>query len=228
MRYIYIYIYICYIYYNKFISLDTDTRLQAAVAGKSQPSSSANAISSGSSNVSQSLYATTSNAAATTTPLSVPVPSQQHSPKKSASLPISIAAPSLHSPPGSKMLSFNQGTSNALGSTLSLSPDSPFHDSQDSPLSPTTSLKYQPRDTQRRAGHIHAEQKRRYNIKNGFDTLHALIPQLQQNPNAKLSKAAMLQKGADHIKQLRQERNVLKDKIEALRMERDALNNSLT
>lgn len=197
------------------------------MAGKSQPSSSANAISSGNSNVSQSLYATTSNAASTT-PLTVPVPSQQHSPKKSASLPVSIAAPSLHSPPGSKMLSFNQGTSNALGSTLSLSPDSPFHDSQDSPLSPTTSLKYQPRDTQRRAGHIHAEQKRRYNIKNGFDTLHALIPQLQQNPNAKLSKAAMLQKGADHIKQLRQERNVLKEKIEALRMERDALNNSLT
>lgn len=199
------------------------------MAGKSQPSSSVNAISSGgSSNVSQSLYATTSsNAAVTTTLSAVPVPSQQHSPKKSASLPVSIAAPSLHSPPGSKMLSF-QGTSNALGSTLSLSPDSPFHDSLDSPLSPTTSLKYQPRDTQRRAGHIHAEQKRRYNIKNGFDTLHALIPQLQQNPNAKLSKAAMLQKGADHIKQLRQERNVLKEKIEALRMERDALNNSLT
>lgn len=224
MQYIYLK---CFIFLNQYIPLYTDTRLQAAVAGKSQPSSSANAISSGNSNVSQSLYATTSNAASTT-PLSVPVPSQQHSPKKSASLPISIAAPSLHSPPGSKMLSFNQGTSNALGSTLSLSPDSPFHDSQDSPLSPTTSLKYQPRDTQRRAGHIHAEQKRRYNIKNGFDTLHALIPQLQQNPNAKLSKAAMLQKGADHIKQLRQERNVLKEKIEALRMERDALNNSLT
>lgn len=181
--------------------------------------------------MSQSLqYATASSNAAATSPLSsVPVPSQQHSPKKSASLPVSIAAPpSLHSPPGSKILSFSQGTSNALGSTLSLSPDSPFHDSLDSPLSPTTSLKYQPRDTQRRAGHIHAEQKRRYNIKNGFDTLHALIPQLQQNPNAKLSKAAMLQKGADHIKQLRQERNVLKEKIEALRMERDALNNSLT
>ncbi|EDX05728.1 GD21641 [Drosophila simulans] len=117
---------------------------------------------------------------------------------------------------------------NVTSPFLSLSPESPFHESQDSPLSPTTSLKFQPRDTQRRAGHIHAEQKRRYNIKNGFDTLHALIPQLQQNPNAKLSKAAMLQKGADHIKQLRQERNVLKDKIEALRLERDEVNNSRT
>jgi len=156
-------------------------------------SSSASAIvtSSNSSNVSPALYANV------TTPLSVPVPTQQHSPKKSTSLPMAIN-PAQHSPPGgSKMHSFGPTTANLGSSSLSLSPDSPFHESQDSPLSPTTSLKYQPRDTQRRAGHIHAEQKRRYNIKNGFDTLHALIPQLQQNPNAKLSKAAMLQKGAE-------------------------------
>lgn len=38
----------------------------------------------------------------------------------------------------------------------------------------------------RRAGHIHAEQKRRYNIKNGFDLLQSLIPQLAQNPSAKV------------------------------------------
>lgn len=38
----------------------------------------------------------------------------------------------------------------------------------------------------RRAGHIHAEQKRRYNIKNGFDLLQSLIPQLSQNPNPKV------------------------------------------
>lgn len=137
--------------------------------------------------------------------------------------------PALNSPPGAaKMQSFGPSIGNLGGSSLSLSPESPFHESQDSPLSPSASLKFQPRDTQRRAGHIHAEQKRRYNIKNGFDTLHALIPQLQLNPTTKLSKAAMLQKGADHIKQLRQERSVLKDKIEALRIERDDLNNSLT
>ncbi|XP_068151130.1 MLX-interacting protein [Drosophila tropicalis] len=206
--------------------LTSNTRLQAVtVANSSQPStSSASAIatSSNSSNNNPSVYAAT--------PLSVPIPTQQQSPKKSASLPVAIA-PTLHSPPGAaaqnKVLSFGP-SSNNLSSSLSLSPDSSFLDSQDSPLSPSASLKYQPRDTQRRAGHIHAEQKRRYNIKNGFDMLHSLIPQLQQNPNAKLSKAAMLQKGAEHIKQLRQERNVLKDKIESLRMERDALNNSLT
>ncbi|XP_011192829.1 protein WBSCR14 homolog isoform X1 [Zeugodacus cucurbitae] len=151
----------------------------------------------------------------------------QKSPKKSTSLPNPAAPQMLHSPPCSKMMSYPPTASQAAmcSNTLSLSPES-FHD-QDSPLSPTHSLKF-PRDNQRRAGHIHAEQKRRYNIKNGFDLLHSLIPQLQQNPNAKLSKAAMLQKGADHIKHLRAERNQLKDHMEALLKERDILNNSLT
>ncbi|XP_021701396.1 protein WBSCR14 homolog isoform X2 [Aedes aegypti] len=81
---------------------------------------------------------------------------------------------------------------------------------------------------QRRTGHIHAEQKRRYNIKNGFDMLHSLIPQLQQNPNAKLSKAAMLQKGAEYIKQLRSERSTINEKMEELRREIETLNNSLS
>ncbi|XP_053592945.1 MLX-interacting protein [Microplitis demolitor] len=80
----------------------------------------------------------------------------------------------------------------------------------------------------RRVGHIHAEQKRRYNIKTGFDTLHSLIPQLNQNPNAKLSKAAMLQKGAEYIRQLRTERNQLKEEMDNLRKEIDALNTSIS
>lgn len=103
------------------------------------------------------------------------------------------------------------GSSNASGTTLSSS------------LSPGSSGE----SMQRRVGHIHAEQKRRYNIKNGFDMLHTLIPQLQQNPNAKLSKAAMLQKGAEYIKQLRSERDLVNQKMDVLRKERDALNNSL-
>lgn len=77
---------------------------------------------------------------------------------------------------------------NAYAPTLS--PDSAFQDSHEmSSHSPERCLsmnKFQPRENQRRAGHIHAEQKRRYNIKNGFDMLHSLIPQLQQNPNAKV------------------------------------------
>lgn len=68
--------------------------------------------------------------------------------------------------------------------TPTLSPDSAFD--QELPLSPDRS-KYPQKDTQRRAGHIHAEQKRRYNIKNGFEALSTLIPQLRQNPNAKVN-----------------------------------------
>ncbi|XP_011307395.1 carbohydrate-responsive element-binding protein isoform X2 [Fopius arisanus] len=81
---------------------------------------------------------------------------------------------------------------------------------------------------QRRVGHIHAEQKRRYNIKNGFDMLHSLIPQLSQNPNTKLSKAAMLQKGADYIRQLRAERNQIKEEMENLRHQIECLNTSIS
>ncbi|CAL8071468.1 unnamed protein product [Orchesella dallaii] len=82
----------------------------------------------------------------------------------------------------------------------------------------------------RRVCHINAEQKRRCNIKNGFDTLHALIPQLNHNPNAKVhhhmnvSKAAMLQKGAEYIRQLKMDRAQMKEEIEAKRQEVEALN----
>uniref|UniRef100_T1HBE5 BHLH domain-containing protein n=1 Tax=Rhodnius prolixus TaxID=13249 RepID=T1HBE5_RHOPR len=68
-----------------------------------------------------------------------------------------------------------------------------------SPKSPPASKEAPPAKDQRRVCHINAEQKRRCNIKNGFDTLHSLIPQLSQNPNAKMSKASMLQKGAEYI-----------------------------
>uniref|UniRef100_A0A182P328 BHLH domain-containing protein n=1 Tax=Anopheles epiroticus TaxID=199890 RepID=A0A182P328_9DIPT len=135
---------------------------------------------------------------------------------------------------GSSALNFASSTGMSL-SQQSLSPES-AHDT-DGPLSPTglggstssggAGSKYPRSDSQRRTGHIHAEQKRRYNIKNGFDTLHSLIPQLQQNPNAKLSKAAMLQKGADYIKQLRSERASANEQMDSLRREIEQLNNSL-
>lgn len=95
----------------------------------------------------------------------------------------------------------NSSTSTQSGTgtyTPTLSPDSAFQDSQDtSSQSPERCMslgKFQPRENQRRVGHIHAEQKRRYNIKNGFDMLHSLIPQLQQNPNAKVSIQCILKR----------------------------------
>ncbi|XP_050536915.1 MLX-interacting protein isoform X2 [Daktulosphaira vitifoliae] len=76
----------------------------------------------------------------------------------------------------------------------------------------------------RRVCHINAEQKRRCNIKNGFDMLNMLIPQINQNPNAKMSKAAMLQKGADYILQLRSERARLYDERQNLQQQVESLN----
>ncbi|XP_050302035.1 MLX-interacting protein isoform X2 [Anthonomus grandis grandis] len=80
----------------------------------------------------------------------------------------------------------------------------------------------------RRVGHIHAEQKRRCNIKNGFDMIHSLIPQLSQNPNTKLSKAAMLQKGAEYIRTLRHERAQIREEMDSLRQQIESLNTSIS
>lgn len=118
-----------------------------------------------------------------------------------------------------------------------------------SPTSPQGSIESpsrEPAQKEHRRSHIHAEQKRRYNIKNGFDTIHALIPHLNQNPNAKvsfiyilnkrcqyiiiviqLSKAAMLQKGAEYIMQLKTERDQLKDEMDSLKQQIESLNTSI-
>lgn len=132
---------------------------------------------------------------------------------------------------------FSTSTTSMSISTPSLSPDSALD--IDMPMSPisrqtsATSMRFSSPSTNRegptrRAGHIHAEQKRRYNIKNGFDMLHSLIPELQNNPNAKLSKAAMLQKGAEYIRQMRAERTNTLERMDVLRQEIDKLNNSLS
>lgn len=55
-----------------------------------------------------------------------------------------------------------------------------------------------------------------------------LIPHLSHNPNTKMSKAAMLQKGAEYIKQLRTERSQLKEEMEALRLEVETLNTQIS
>ena len=80
------------------------------------------------------------------------------------------------------------------------------------------------RNEQRRVCHINAEQKRRCNIKNGFDTLRSILPSINQNVNVKISKASMLQKAAIHIsalsaeqKQQADEQAMLKQQIENLK-----------
>nr|XP_027215865.1 MLX-interacting protein-like isoform X1 [Penaeus vannamei] len=75
----------------------------------------------------------------------------------------------------------------------------------------------------RRVCHINAEQKRRSNLKNNFDIMHQLIPSISQNHNAKISKAAMLQKGAEYIQQLKAERQQLSDQAEKFRAQIESL-----
>ncbi|XP_074602005.1 MLX interacting protein mondo isoform X2 [Brevipalpus obovatus] len=79
----------------------------------------------------------------------------------------------------------------------------------------------------RRVSHINAEQKRRCNIKNGFDTLRTLLPSVSQNSSTKISKAAMLQKAAEHIRQMKQERQQYKEESEKLRKQIEGLNHAI-
>ncbi|XP_064231732.1 carbohydrate-responsive element-binding protein isoform X1 [Aotus nancymaae] len=76
----------------------------------------------------------------------------------------------------------------------------------------------------RRITHISAEQKRRFNIKLGFDTLHGLVSTLSAQPSLKVSKATTLQKTAEYILMLQQERASLQEEAQQLRDEIEELN----
>ncbi|NXY80175.1 MLXPL protein, partial [Glareola pratincola] len=79
----------------------------------------------------------------------------------------------------------------------------------------------------RRITHISAEQKRRFNIKLGFDTLHSLVSTLSAQPSIKVSKATTLQKTAEYICKLQQERTALQDEAQRLREQIEELNGSI-
>ncbi|NWW73871.1 MLXPL protein, partial [Climacteris rufus] len=79
----------------------------------------------------------------------------------------------------------------------------------------------------RRITHISAEQKRRFNIKLGFTTLHSLVSTLSAQPSIKVSKATTLQKTAEYICKLQQERVALQDEAQRLREQIEELNGSI-
>ncbi|KAM8976193.1 carbohydrate-responsive element-binding protein [Pelodytes ibericus] len=79
----------------------------------------------------------------------------------------------------------------------------------------------------RRITHISAEQKRRCNIKLGFDTLHNLVTSLHGQHNNKLSKATTLHKTAEYIYKLQQERALLQEEAQQLRCQIQELNDSI-
>merc|ERR1712083_31029 len=61
-------------------------------------------------------------------------------------------------------------------------------------------------------------------IKNGFEFLRALVPSLSQTPNVRISKAALLTKGAEYVMQLRDERESLGTELDKLRKSVEELN----
>ncbi|XP_078410267.1 MLX-interacting protein isoform X1 [Cetorhinus maximus] len=100
------------------------------------------------------------------------------------------------------------------------SPQSPINNStKPKPDQPFKSL---------RMNHISAEQKRRFNIRVGFDTLHNLVTTLKPQSNVKpMSHAATLQKTVEYIAKLQQERTQMQDEAKRLREEIEELNASI-
>ena len=84
------------------------------------------------------------------------------------------------------------------------------------------------RSEQRRVCHINAEQKRRCNIKNGFDTLKSILPSINQNVNVKISKASMLQKAAVYISSLSAEQRQQADEQALLRQQIEGLKQTIS
>ncbi|KAM4047489.1 carbohydrate-responsive element-binding protein isoform 2-T2 [Anomaloglossus baeobatrachus] len=79
----------------------------------------------------------------------------------------------------------------------------------------------------RRITHISAEQKRRCNIKLGFDTLQNLVTNLHGQHNNKFSKATILQKTAEYICKLQQERTQLQEESQRLRRQVQELSDTI-
>ncbi|EDO39391.1 predicted protein, partial [Nematostella vectensis] len=79
----------------------------------------------------------------------------------------------------------------------------------------------------RRMSHISAEQKRRCNIKMGFDQLASMVPTLASQKSSKVSKATVLQKTVDYTTRLQQERQSMADEEARLKKEIQELNTSI-
>ncbi|KAF1807550.1 helix-loop-helix DNA-binding domain-containing transcription factor [Mucor lusitanicus] len=70
-------------------------------------------------------------------------------------------------------------------------------------------------DDQKRANHIASEQKRRANIRIGFEKLVDIVPTLS---NGHRSEALILQKSVEHLRQLVESKTVLKEKARKLQL----------
>ncbi|ORY92302.1 hypothetical protein BCR43DRAFT_498140 [Syncephalastrum racemosum] len=68
-------------------------------------------------------------------------------------------------------------------------------------------------EAEKKANHIASEQKRRQNIRLGFDQLIEVVPSLSQGNR---SEALILQKSVEHIRHLISQKNDLKDQVRDL------------
>ncbi|XP_029427753.1 MLX-interacting protein isoform X2 [Rhinatrema bivittatum] len=110
----------------------------------------------------------------------------------------------------------NSGKGSPCTSEQSLSPQSP----QSSCTGKSTGDSQIVALKNRRMKHISAEQKRRFNIRIGFSTLHSFV-----STNTKpISHAITLQKTVEYISKLQQERAQLQDETRRLREEVEELN----
>ncbi|KAI9266769.1 hypothetical protein BDA99DRAFT_436662 [Phascolomyces articulosus] len=70
-------------------------------------------------------------------------------------------------------------------------------------------------DAQKKANHIASEQKRRANIRIGFDQLVDIVPTLS---HCHRSESLILQKSADYIRQLVDTKNSLRERVRELQL----------
>ena len=78
-----------------------------------------------------------------------------------------------------------------------------------------------------RSGSFSAEQKRRFNIKLGFDRLQQLVPGLINENNLKISKASVMSKATYYIKSLQSERAQMTEELKTIRQEVDCLKSAI-
>lgn len=79
----------------------------------------------------------------------------------------------------------------------------------------------------RRQSHITAEQKRRGNIKSGFDQLQSLVVNVSAYPSGKVSKTIILEKTLEYIRHVHQERDEREQKMDTLKKEIEQLTTTI-
>nr|XP_033809761.1 MLX-interacting protein isoform X2 [Geotrypetes seraphini] len=113
----------------------------------------------------------------------------------------------------------NSGQGSPCASEQSLSPQSPQHICTGTSSADSQAVAFK----SRRMKHISAEQKRRFNIRIGFSTLHSLL----STSTKPISHAITLQKTVEYIGKLQQERVQLQEETKRLREEVEKLNSAI-